>query len=121
MACCAALTLLFSWGYRLVGWAVPGRDDEFAPVATWPPAPRERPSAATRAHRARPHQAVLGQVFIVTGIAWFVAGVLAMHVFGVLDIRSAPVDLAFHSSGLWLATVGVALRFELVHAARSAA
>lgn len=108
MACCAALTLLFSLGYRVIRWVAPGLGDEdFAPAATWPP--RER-TAQARLRRAT-HETV-GRACIVIGVAWFIAGVLAMHVFGVLSpIHSLPADVAFHSSGLWLATAGLALLY----------
>ena len=108
MACCVALTLIFAWIYRVLRWFGLGSpDDEFAPAATWPPA--GRPSSAPLARH--PHEN-LGRALIVTGSAWFVAGMLAMHVFGVLPaIHSVPADVAFHGSGLWLATAGLALRF----------
>lgn len=123
MACCAALTLLFAWAYRVIGWVGGGRAaDEFAPPAAWPPHPAAPLAAGQRASRVRTPQTALGQALIVVGIAWFVAGMLAMHVLGVLDpIHSAPVDLAFHASGLWVATIGVALRFQPLHVMRSAA
>jgi hypothetical protein len=103
-----ALTLIFAWMYRVLRWFGLGTsDDEFAPAATWPPA--ERPDSALPL--TLPHEAV-GRALIVLGLAWFVAGMLAMHVFDVLPaIHSVPADIAFHGSGLWLATAGVALRF----------
>jgi hypothetical protein len=122
VACCAALTLLFSWIYRAVGWALPHRDDEFAPAAVWPPPSTELSAAPERRVRSRqPHDSV-ARACVVVGIAWFVAGVLAMHVFGALDpIRSESADIVFHASGLWLATAGLAIRFVPRHALRSAA
>jgi hypothetical protein len=107
VACCAALTLLFAWTYRALGWAIPSRDEDFAPMAAWPPV-----DTPARFERIRPPFQAVAQVCMVVGIAWFVAGMLAMHVFGVLDpIRSVPADVVFHASGLWLATTGLALRF----------
>jgi hypothetical protein len=108
MACCVALTLIFAWTYRVLRWfGLGSSDDEFAPAASWPPV--ERPASAPP---ARNPYASLGQALIVVGIAWFVAGMLAMHVFGLLPhIQSVPADIAFHGSGLWLATAGLALRF----------
>jgi hypothetical protein len=110
MACCAALTLLFSLGYRVIRWVAPGLGDEdFAPAATWPPTEL---AAQTRPHRGQPVHETVGRACIVLGLAWFVAGMLAMHAFGVLSpIRSVPADIVFHSSGLWLATAGLALLF----------
>lgn len=106
MACCAALTLLFAWAYRAFRWAIPDRDDEFAPAASWPPVERSAPAA-----NARPFEPI-ARACMVVGIAWFLAGMLAMHVFGLVDpIRSVPADAVFHASGLWLATAGLALRF----------
>jgi len=117
VACCAALTLLFAWIYRAFGWALPRRDDGFAPAATWPPADQPVRTEPVRAPRA-----AVAQVFVVVGIAWFVAGILAMHVFGVLEpIRSVPGDVVFHASGLWLATAGLTLRYLPRLALRSAA
>ena len=104
-----ALTLIFAWGYRALHWfGLGSSDEEFAPAARWPPTDGV---AATRpmAHRTR---ATLATAFIVVGLAWFVAGLLAMHVFGALPgIHSATADIIFHGSGLWLATAGLALRF----------
>jgi hypothetical protein len=103
-----ALTLIFAWTYRVLRWfGLGAADDEFAPTASWPPV--ERP-ASTPLERHL-HES-LGRALIVVGIAWFVAGMLAMHVFGVLPaIHSVPADIAFHGSGLWLASAGLALRF----------
>jgi hypothetical protein len=120
VACCAALTLLVSWAYRVVRWVIPGHDDEFAPAATWPPTASSQRSALA-ADQPRRQQDAVGQACMIVGIAWFVAGMLAMHVLGVLTIQSTPLDLAFHSSGLWLATIGATLRFQPRHAAVSAA
>lgn len=107
MACCAALTLLFAWAYRVFRWAVPDRDEDFAPAAVWPPV--DRPVVAQRIRA--PHEAA-ARALMVVGIAWFLAGMLAMHVFGLLDpLPSLPADVLFHASGLWLATAGLALRF----------
>lgn len=106
MACCAALTLFFAWTYRAFRWAMPNRDDEFAPAASWPPAERAAPAPP------RSPSEPIAAACMILGVAWFVAGMLAMHVFGVLDpIRSVPADVVFHASGLWLATAGLALRF----------
>lgn len=109
VACCVALTLIFAWSYRALRWfGLGSSDEEFAPAASWPPAAGV---AATRptAHRAR---VTLAPALIVVGLAWFVAGLLAMHVFGALPgIHSATADIIFHGSGLWLATAGLALRF----------
>lgn len=93
--------------YRVLRWLGLGsNDDEFAPAATWPP--REHPMQK----RAPNRQAVLARACIVVGVAWFVAGTLAMHVFHALpQINSLAADIAFHGSGLWLATAGLALRF----------
>lgn len=103
-----ALTLIFAWTYRVLRWfGLGSSDDEFAPAAAWPPV--ERPASVPLARN--PHES-LGRALIVIGIAWFVAGMLAMHVFDVLPtIHSVPADIAFHGSGLWLATAGLALRF----------
>jgi hypothetical protein len=108
VACCVALTLIFAWMYRVLRFfGLGSSDDEFAPAATWPPA---RTPDSVHASTHRPH-ATASTALIVVGIAWFVAGLLAMHVFGALaHITSAPADIAFHSSGLWLATAGLALR-----------
>jgi hypothetical protein len=111
VACCAALTLLFSLGYRVIRWIAPGLGDEdFAPAATWPPA--DRAAARNRGQSSRgplTHDAV-GRACLVLGLAWFVAGMLAMHLFDVLSpIHSVTADIVFHSSGLWLATAGLAL------------
>jgi len=102
------LTLIFAWMYRVLRWFGLGTaDDEFAPAASWPLVEQPVSALPTR----NPH-ASLGRALIVVGIAWFVAGMLAMHVFGVLPtIHSVPADIAFHGSGLWLATAGLALRF----------
>jgi len=117
VACCAALTLIFAWVYRAFGWLRPGRDEAFGPAASWPPV--ERTAAVDI---ARSPQEVIARACIVVGLAWFIAGVLAMHVFGVIDpIRSLPADVVFHASGWWLATVGIALRFLPRHALRRAA
>jgi hypothetical protein len=117
VACCAALTLLFAWTYRAFRWVLPDRDEEFAPAAAWPPV--ERPIMAES--RRTPHD-FTAQACMVVGIAWFIAGVLAMHVFGLIDpIRSLPADVVFHASGLWLATAGLALRFLPRFAIRSTA
>jgi hypothetical protein len=101
------LTVLFAWMYRVLrGLGLGSDDDEFAPAATWPPAERPTQAAVTLRH------ATLASACIVAGLAWFVAGMLAMHVFNTLPhIDSVPADIAFHGSGLWLATIGLALRF----------
>ncbi len=103
-----ALTLIFAWTYRVLRWFGLGTsDDEFAPAASWPPV--ERPVSRPQ---LRQSQEILGSALMVVGIAWFAAGMLAMHVFGLLPhIQSIPADIAFHGSGLWLATAGLALRF----------
>jgi len=103
-----ALTLIFAWTYRVLRWfGLGSSDDEFAPAASWPPV--ERPATAPRARTTHER---LGAMLIVIGFAWFAAGMLAMHVFGLLPtIHSIPADIAFHGSGLWLATAGLALRF----------
>jgi hypothetical protein len=103
-----ALTLIFAWTYRVLRWFGLGTsDDEFAPAASWPPA--ERPVSRPL---PRQRQEILGNALMVVGVAWFVAGMLAMHVFGVLPtIHSVPADIAFHGSGLWLATAGLARRY----------
>ena len=118
MACCVALTLIFAWTYRVLRWFGLGTtDDEFAPAASWPPVERN-----VSAEPARNSYESLGLALIVVGIAWFVAGMLAMHVFGVLPtIHSVPADIAFHGSGLWLATAGLALRFLYRPTLRTAA
>ncbi|MFL6089126.1 MAG: hypothetical protein ACJ71Z_03190 [Aeromicrobium sp.] len=121
MACCAALTLLVSWVYRVIRLVIPGRDDEFAPAATWPPTADAPRRSALATDKPRRQQDAVGQACMVVGIAWFVAGIVAMHVLGVVTIQSTPLDLAFHSSGLWLATIGAALRFQPRHAVLSAA
>jgi hypothetical protein len=110
MACCAALTLIFSWGYRCVRWAIPHEDDTFAPAASWPPVGGELATPASSDSSRRLHDA-MSRACLVVGITWFVAGILAMHVLGVVaPIRSLPADVVFHASGLWLATAGLALR-----------
>ena len=113
-----ALTLIFAWTYRVLRWfGLGSSDDEFAPAATWPPVEQHPPTLLAR----NPHEN-LGRALIVLGIAWFVAGMLAMHVLGVLPtIHSVPADIAFHGSGLWLATAGLALRFLYRPALRTAA
>jgi hypothetical protein len=117
VACCAALTLLFAWIYRAFGWVIPHRDEDFAPAATWPPVKR-----TLRAEPVRPPRDVAAQACMVVGIAWFLSGMLVMHVFGVVDpIRSLPADVLFHASGLWLATAGFALRFVPRYTLRTAA
>jgi hypothetical protein len=119
MACCAALTLLFAWMYRVVRWlGGASTDEEFAPAAVWPPA--DRPIPVRRATTGS--RDLIGIALVVIGASWFLAGMLAMHVFGVLaPIHSVPADLAFHASGLWLATAGLALRFLHRPLLRSAA
>jgi hypothetical protein len=111
VACCAAITLLFSLVYRVLRWVAPGLDDDgFAPAAAWPPV--DRPAHQNPIVRKQAQHETVGRACIVLGLAWFVAGMLAMHVFGVLNpIHSVPADIAFHSSGLWLATGGLALLF----------
>ena len=108
MACCAALTLLFAGMYRILRWlGFRPTDDEFAPAATWPPV--ERPVAVAPPPTTRE---ALGRALLAVGLAWFAAGMLAMHVFDLLPhITSILADIAFHGSGLWLATAGLALRF----------
>lgn len=123
MACCAALTLFFAWVYRVIRWLGGGRtDEEFAPPAVWPPLSSAPAAATRRVPRARTPQTALGEALIVVGIAWFAAGMLAMHVFRIIDpIHAVPIDLAFHASGLWIATIGVAFRFQPLHPVRTAA
>jgi hypothetical protein len=118
VACCAALTLLFSVVYRVIRWVAPGLGDEtFAPTAAWPPV--DQSAHPTPLQRKQPTHVTVGRACIVLGLAWFVAGVLAMHVFGILDpIQSVPADVAFHSSGLWLATAGFAVLLLPRYAAR---
>jgi hypothetical protein len=102
---------------------MPGRaTDEFAPAAVWPPPTLDVSPTPEGPGRSLTTQASIGHLLMVMGFAWFVSGLLAMHVFGVMDaISSAPIDLAFHASGLWVATLGVALRFQPPHVQRRAA
>ena len=105
-----ALTLIFAWSYRVLRWfGLGSSDEEFAPAAKWSPA---ESTLALETRPTTPARSTLATALIVLGLAWFVAGMLAMHVFGVLPtIRSVPADIAFHGSGLWLATAGLVLRF----------
>lgn len=91
----------------MLGWfGLRSSDEEFAPAATWPPV-----STASKAPPEAPRpRFTVATALVVAGISWFLAGMLAMHVFGALPhIHSMAADVVFHGSGLWLATAGLAL------------
>lgn len=105
MACCIALTLLFSWGHG--AWRVitrQGAGRSFAPPAQWPALASPTPEApAPTTLRGR-----VGRVSVILGLAWFASGIVSMHVVHVLEL-SGQTDVAFHLSGLALAAAGIAL------------
>lgn len=109
MACCLALTIVFSWAYRAWRAITPARAERrFAPPARWP-APGDAviaPTPEPRRERTRSTRDRIARAGIVTGLAWFTSGLLVAHVLHVVEINSIAMDLAFHTSGLWLAAGG---------------
>lgn len=109
MACCIALTLLFSWGYRV--WRViarPQAELSFAPPARWPVGGADAavdPGPARVREADKPSRQI-ARACVVLGLAWFVSGIVAMHVLHLAEISPGAADLAFHASGLWLAAGG---------------
>lgn len=114
MGCCLALAYLVAVARR--AWFAVVPDAPATAVAFAPPArrpapgsgalavalPTERPAATTRP---------AATALVVAGLAWFVVGVVGMHVLGWFAWAEGSLltDTAFHSSGLWAAAVGAAL------------
>lgn len=109
MACCLALTILFSGVYRAWRAITPARAERaFAPPARWP-APGDAviaPTPAPGRDRTRPARNRIARACVVIGLAWFTSGLLVAHVLPVVEINSITIDLAFHASGLVLAAAG---------------
>ena len=116
MGCCLALSLLVSVVRRAWFFVLRRQPAEVAAFA--PPARRAAPGAMAPAvilpsylvptRRKRPR---FGATVVFAGITWFLLGIVGMHVLGwfAWAQTSALLDVAFHSSGLWVAALGASL------------
>lgn len=114
MGCCLALAYLFAQARRAWFTVLPGTPA--VALAFAPPARRPAPGApafalAAPPARTAPSRRSAGRALVATGLAWFVIGLVGMHVFGWFGWAetSLLVDTAFHSSGLWAAAGGAVL------------